>query len=836
MAVAVLFTASCAKEDISSSIGGGEVEVTFTANLQDLGSRAYGDGSQVNTLRYYVYDYSSNNELRDLNGTASRKENGQFEFSLPLLKGMKYNIVFWADCSTGSIYSYNPIAKTITANYNGVLANNESLDAFYKCVTEIDPTNATTLEDKTNIVLTRPFAQLNILTKDYAAIENNGVALEKSKIAGVIPTTLNVLDGTIVTPTEEVTLVFNNLPTDENTNDDLTPLSMNYILAPATQKFVADITVSYEGSIPFPNATYTNIPLQRNYKTNIIGNLLTASTDFTVTIDANFGTPDETVATDTLSLQEAINNAKDGVSTVISICNDINLNENSNLGTLSTRAVATYGVVIPASKVIVFDIKGARLHQSKKQTAAYSMIQNNGNLTIKGNGTISYADTGVGGNYASNTIGNSGTLVVEGCTIENNSSADVAANGYPHVIDNSANLTITGGTLTNNTNYSTIRIWCTTDDNTAVTINGGTFNGCIDFQTPNASANKGTLTITGGTFNADTYTNCATRLLGFGSDVDEMVANISGGTFNGAITLKKFVSGEFNSKVYSITGGTFAADPSEFVAPGYAAVENNGSWKVEEKGWYVDDKGNYHIEGVKGWLWMSDQNDTFFRNKTIYLENDIDFTGIDIKVARMFTPEYYATFDGQNHTISNVYMASNYTSNNQALFDGLMNVKNLNVNNAQVYGQTAVGIIGANIFGTIENCHVKNSRAYGYVWQVGGIVGLHSWGEIKNCSVENTKIECYYYGAVGAIAGCMNEMSRNITNCSVKNCQLIKEGTGYPDYDPLFGIIVGAIYASGNFTFSCEIENNTINGTPSETVYGGTIPAGSTVTFNGVQL
>ena len=288
MAVAVLFTASCAKEDISSSIGGGEVEVTFTANLQDLGSRAYGDGSQVTTLRYYVYD-SRNNELTALNGIADRVD-GQFEFKLPLLKGMTYSIVFWADCGTGSIYSYNSTTKTITANYNGVLANNESLDAFYKCVTEIDPTNATTLEEKTNIVLTRPFAQLNILTKDYAAIANNGVELNKSKIVGVIPTTLNVLDGTIVNPTETetVTLGFNTLPTDENATDELTPLSMNYILAPATQKFIADITVSYEGSINFPSATYTNIPLQRNYKTNIIGKLLTSSTDFNVTIDANW--------------------------------------------------------------------------------------------------------------------------------------------------------------------------------------------------------------------------------------------------------------------------------------------------------------------------------------------------------------------------------------------------------------------------------------------------------------------------------------------------------------------------------------------------------------------
>ena len=402
MAVAVLFTASCAKEDISSSIGGGEVEVTFTANLQDLGSRAYGDGSQVNTLRYYVYDYSSNNELTALNGTASRKENGKFEFSLPLLKGMKYNIVFWADCGNGSIYSYNPTAKTISANYNGKLSNNESFDAFYKCVTEIDPTNTTTLEDKTNIVLTRPFAQLNILTKDYAAIENNGVELEKSKIVGVIPTTLNVLEGTIVnpTPTATVELGFNTLPTDENVTDGLTPLSMNYILAPATQKFVADITVSYEGTIPFPSATYTNIPLQRNYRTNIIGNLLTASTDFTVTIDAVFSQPDVTpvAVKDTAELQAALDSAKDGLV--------INLEPGVQYGVVymgrptkdnnTTMYCKTHDFTTTDAAAFKAHLNNGEYHYSPYYTTTLK------NLTIKGAEGATIAGLVATSNYATN--------------------------------------------------------------------------------------------------------------------------------------------------------------------------------------------------------------------------------------------------------------------------------------------------------------------------------------------------------------------------------------------------------------------------------------------------
>lgn len=233
---------------------------------------------------------------------------------------------------------------------------------------------------------------------------------------------------------------------------------------------------------------------------------------------------------------------------------------------------------------------------------------------------------------------------------------------------------------------------------------------------------------------------------------------------------------------------------------------------------------------------MAEQNDTFFGSKTIYLDNDINFSGVDIRVTRMWTPEYSATFDGQNHTISNIWMASNYDSNNQALFDGLMTVKNLNVDRASVFGMSQVGIIGANIFGTIDNCHVTNSRSYGYVHHVGGIVGLHSWGEIKNCSIESTRIECYYYGAVGAIAGAMNEVSRNITGCSVKDCILIKEGPEgvYPDWDPRFGIAVGYAYAPSAYVFNVEVENNTIKGVASEQMYGE-VAAGSTITINGVQ-
>ncbi|MBQ8854461.1 MAG: hypothetical protein IJZ67_09215, partial [Alistipes sp.] len=117
MAVAVLLTASCAKEDISSSIAGGEVEVTFTASLPELGTRAYGEGSEITTLRYEVY--SNGETLRDLCGTTSISAAAPITVNLVLLKGMSYDILFWAD-NGSDLYTINNGVVSFSAD--GILA------------------------------------------------------------------------------------------------------------------------------------------------------------------------------------------------------------------------------------------------------------------------------------------------------------------------------------------------------------------------------------------------------------------------------------------------------------------------------------------------------------------------------------------------------------------------------------------------------------------------------------------------------------------------------------------------------------------------------------------
>ena len=365
----------------------------------------------------------------------------------------------------------------------------------------------------------------------------------------------------------------------------------------------------------------------------------------------------------------------------------------------------------------------------------------------------------------------------------------------------------------NNANFTRAGVWAEQGAN--VEFNSGIINHNPERTSRYifCAQSGSTITVNGGTFNNDREKNSYFW-------ADNSTIYVKGGTFAGVASKNKVVVS--NGGQVIITGGSFNFDPSAYVPEGYDVTLENDMYIVSEQpGYYVDNNGNYHITSAKGWTWMADQTDTFFGSKTVYLENDIDFANQEVPVTKMQTPDYMATFDGQNHTIYNVKILANYGSANQALFDGHMHIRNLTVDGANICGMSNVGVIGANIFGNIENCHVKRARSYAYTHHVGGIVGLHSWYDIKNCSVEDSSIWCYSYGAVGAIAGAKNEVSGNITGCSVKGCQLIKEGPldVYPDWDNTFGIAVGYAYVSVNIN-NISSENNTIKGVVSDQLRG----------------
>ena len=350
MAVALLFTASCAKEDISSSIAGGEVEVTFTASLPELGTRAFGEGKLAKQLTVNVYEHGTNEALTALDRTVT-SETGTFTFQLVLLKGMKYDIVLWAQNATCGHYTLDN--KVVTMNYTGVNANDESRDAFYFYVEGFDPA-----VDTPSFALTRPFAQLNaaVNQSDMTAVSNSKVELTTSTVKVKTYTTLNIATGEVGGETE-VEFVPTAMP-KETFNTDYTLLSMNYILVPqdaVNAKMVSDVEFTFKANkngseSAFSGTKYFNVPLKRNYRTNILGSLLTKPTDFTVTINPVFTEPAEEIlvkpwdgtteavtpdANDVYSisnanqlawLAEQVNAGNDFAGKTINLTNDIDLN------------------------------------------------------------------------------------------------------------------------------------------------------------------------------------------------------------------------------------------------------------------------------------------------------------------------------------------------------------------------------------------------------------------------------------------------------------------------------------------------------------------------------
>ena len=323
MAAAVLFGASsCVKEDISSSLAGGEVEVTLTANLADLGTRAIGDGTSATNLYVAIYEAGTKNQLSTeiINPEQAIAVNGKTAtVRVVLLKDKHYDLVFWAQSPNATCYTRNWAARNIEVVYDGAVAQDEDRDAFFGVWN-----NWRAGHDNTEFPLHRPFAQLNagLSQEDVINIENNKVSVADLHAAVTVKHIANILNldsdnaGT-VSGEAEVTFASAAKPTEDLLVGSKTYnyLSMNYLLV--NEKQNVDVTYTLEEVNEESEGTkyvrpYYNVPVQRNYRTNIIGNLISSPMDFTVYIVPEFYEPANNYVTTATDLQKAINSAKAG--------------------------------------------------------------------------------------------------------------------------------------------------------------------------------------------------------------------------------------------------------------------------------------------------------------------------------------------------------------------------------------------------------------------------------------------------------------------------------------------------------------------------------------------
>lgn len=291
---AMLLTTSCSNDETNELISGEPVTTSFKVQLPNsIGTRpnkgakkAFADGKTATVLKYMVFD--ENNKRVTTIPTGEQAINLSTNVQLSLITGKKYKIVFWA-ANAAAPYTIDETGK-VTVNYEGMKTNDESLDAFCRCY---EYTAGAEVENP--VKLYRPFAQLNVGTKDMDKAVKAGFkkadAKTKVQVSG-IANTLNLITGQ-VSGEAEVTCDLNAIPTGETfPKEGYEYLSMDYLLVGKETKSVVDVKWTVTDGTFNSERTFTNVPLQGNYRTNIFGNLLTSPTDFNVEIDPAFNEPD----------------------------------------------------------------------------------------------------------------------------------------------------------------------------------------------------------------------------------------------------------------------------------------------------------------------------------------------------------------------------------------------------------------------------------------------------------------------------------------------------------------------------------------------------------------
>ena len=459
MSATMLFAASCSNDVAMLEDAGNEALVSLKVSTPEIASRAYSDGTTATRLQYAVYDKDGEylSQLTKNNLTI----NGSTTVDLKLTTGNTYTVIFWA-AAPDAPYTVDFAGKKMTVDYTNALSNDETRDAFY-CLQEFE-VNKKTVE--VDVELKRPFAQLNIGTADYLDSEKAGYVPSQSfvKVRNIY-NTLNLWDGT-VSGQQEAVFGYNAIDKDEKFPvDDLTYdyLAMNYLLVNGKETVEVEFGYKEVGGIESEAEktprTIGSVPVQRNYRTNIFGNILTSDVDIHVTINPAYEEPDNYVfyaferggvATLTEDME---------IGHTLYVRNGVHATLNLNGYTLKNNASNKYTDVI--------------------------VVEEGAELTINGEGTIE----AVSGNDGYAVIVE-GTLYVNGGTFKAGVDANGEANAVIYARGN-GKVYVKGGEFPNDNNSVYVLNKKDADRaTTTIEVSGGRFHNFNPAD--NAAENAGT--------------------------------------------------------------------------------------------------------------------------------------------------------------------------------------------------------------------------------------------------------------------------------------------------------------------------------------------------------
>ena len=294
LAAAALLTASCERslDGADNATGNGKANVTVNLGLPQMQTRAYSDGTTATNLQYAVYvkDGNTLSKLDSYTKTAETMVNLKYTTTLQLVTGRTYAFVFWASEATAPYtVDFGTNGATMSVDYSGVKANDENLDAFY-AYKELEVLGDCQMQAE----LYRPFAQINVGTNDYAVAATAGYVPTVSHVTlSNVYSTLDLVTGA-VSDEDEVEFAYNTIPGTEAGSFPVPSydyMAMVYALVAAEQELVEvsfDCSTAETGGEVRAEHTVGSVPVQRNYRTNIYGSLLTSQTTIMVEIKPEY--------------------------------------------------------------------------------------------------------------------------------------------------------------------------------------------------------------------------------------------------------------------------------------------------------------------------------------------------------------------------------------------------------------------------------------------------------------------------------------------------------------------------------------------------------------------
>lgn len=825
-AAGMLLATSCSNDELDVVQSGNEAQVTFSLGLEGgIATRAISDGTGADVLMYAVFD-KDGKRINTIQKVSKTKVTFPTTEKITLAKGQTYKVAFWAqdeDCEAYTVSDDMQVTVSY-ANDKNKVNNDETRDAFFKTVEFTVSGNQVI-----NVELKRPFAQINVgvYKADWDAAVASGITIkESSVVVKNAATSIDLVTGEVGEETTDVEVSYakNTIPNEDlkvdlngdkdfdDENEKYHWLSMSYIL-------VADRNADTDNSgvlgderatleslqyIFYPesgnNITFgdglNSVPVERNWRTNILGQILTGDIQFNITInpifegDINVDAPTSEVKSDAQALAAALTANEEDILVVLG--EDVNLPINL-LGS-QTPGSGEYKLGGADTKNITIDLNGKTLNLTTSYMSAIGAKNADATITIKNGAVTSTGNSATTWNINDVTFANC-NYVIENVTF----NKEVAlTNAGKSVTMNDVTINGTGDyyALWISAKGQTVKV-----DNLKINTSGRGIK--IDEQYVDAPAMV-TLNINNSAFKTS-------------KKAAVMVKSVEGATIN-------WGDGNDISEVNS--DSEFAVWVDEDAKDYANKVVVNGAYvKVEGTGDDIISVGN--AQDLKNAL------NSLVAGNTVVLDQDIDLTNETWEVAAPWQgSSTNVVFDGGGHKITGLTtngayggLLGKFNSN------GNITIKNLVLENVTITGDnTGEESSGGALIGwienhggsstiTIENVKVNGIKAEGFKY-IGGLIGYNEGTtmNLTDCSVNGTEGSCLnstlndsgnYKGHVGGLLGLWNK--GNITNCEVKNLA-IKHGTDdMTGSSNRAGALVGTKY-SGVTVTSATVENVTVDG------------------------